>query len=625
MVNLSLTEKGGTTSELSFDKGEVTVGRVRGNDIILPKGNISKYHCRLLVKGDELLVEDLHSTNGTYLNGRRITEPTPISTADKIFVGDFILRLNLLSSTAEIMRPSHLAGPPEAGSLGAAVPRRPPPPPPGSRPGSGADEPPLAGLSGRAHLGGHAGAALGTGSVAAPPAPSPPPPPRAKVGATMMDAAFPAQGGPSEIKLDDDDDELRTPHPRITVPPLKPAIQPAGSLIDVDAESPGPRRAPGRGEVSIPPEPSSATGRAAEPAPNAARPLAEPIKGKAAPAAPAAGSSLVDREWPEWLADLLGSEGVSAAFFAGGDQSEILRNGRRETALVSPADIAGLEAVVRQLAGRGAPKPAPDAAVIMTTLADGTRFSAIFPPLVDRLCVAIRRPVVSGKTIDELVAQGALSVEMRQVLEACLATRQNVMIVGDRAACDVVMRALLWSVDRVARVMLISDTITPPASATAWIKVQPDEQAAAAVAAAVAMEPDYLVLDADHMAQSDEVIGACNLGMKGVILSLGARSASDAIHRTGLGSASTVSAGGAGGIPGIDVVVHAAVLVDGTVKVIEVAEPKPGLDGRWASHALLVWIPDRERGSFRVTGAHAALAAKLAAAGNPLAPEILSQ
>ena len=157
MVNLSLTEKGGTTSELSFDKGEVTVGRVRGNDIILPKGNISKYHCRLLVKGDELLVEDLHSTNGTYLNGRRITEPTPISTADKIFVGDFILRLNLLSTTAEIMRPSHLAGPPEAGSLGAAVPRRPPPPPPGSRPGSAGEEPLLAGLSGRAHPGAHEG------------------------------------------------------------------------------------------------------------------------------------------------------------------------------------------------------------------------------------------------------------------------------------------------------------------------------------------------------------------------------------------------------------------------------------------------------------------------------------
>ena len=52
MVNLSLTEKGGSTNELSFDKDEVTVGRVRGNDIVLPKGNVSKHHCRLLIQGD---------------------------------------------------------------------------------------------------------------------------------------------------------------------------------------------------------------------------------------------------------------------------------------------------------------------------------------------------------------------------------------------------------------------------------------------------------------------------------------------------------------------------------------------------------------------------------------------
>src|SRR5512141_1675009 len=99
MVNLTLTEKGGPTNELSFDKDEVTVGRVRGNDIVLPKGNVSKHHCRLVIQGDEVVLEDLRSTNGTYVNGRKIAEPTPVSTTDKIFVGDFIIRLNLLSAT----------------------------------------------------------------------------------------------------------------------------------------------------------------------------------------------------------------------------------------------------------------------------------------------------------------------------------------------------------------------------------------------------------------------------------------------------------------------------------------------------------------------------------------------
>ena len=93
MVNLTLTEKGGSTNELSFDKPEVTIGRVRGNDVVLPKGNVSKHHCRLLIGDGEIVVEDLHSTNGTYVNGRKIGEPTALATGDKIFVGDFIMRI----------------------------------------------------------------------------------------------------------------------------------------------------------------------------------------------------------------------------------------------------------------------------------------------------------------------------------------------------------------------------------------------------------------------------------------------------------------------------------------------------------------------------------------------------
>src|SRR5512140_3952995 len=119
MVNLTLTEKGGSTNELTFDKAEVTVGRVRGNDIVLPKGNVSKHHCRLLNRDGDLVVEDLHSTNGTYVNGRKIAEPTALSPGDKVFVGDFIMRIAALEG-ARSAGPAH----PEAGSLSSAIPRR---------------------------------------------------------------------------------------------------------------------------------------------------------------------------------------------------------------------------------------------------------------------------------------------------------------------------------------------------------------------------------------------------------------------------------------------------------------------------------------------------------------------
>src|SRR5690348_6244506 len=91
MFKLIVTEKGGTPKRLEFDKDEVTIGRVPGNDVILPKGNVSKRHSRVVRQDGRFFVVDLKSTNGTYLNGRRITTPSVIRPGDKIYVGDFVV------------------------------------------------------------------------------------------------------------------------------------------------------------------------------------------------------------------------------------------------------------------------------------------------------------------------------------------------------------------------------------------------------------------------------------------------------------------------------------------------------------------------------------------------------
>jgi pilus assembly protein CpaF len=633
MVNLSLTEKGGPTSELSFDKEEVTVGRVRGNDIVLPKGNVSKHHCRLIVQGDQVLVEDLHSTNGTYVNGRKIIEPVALATADKVFVGDFIIRLNLLSATMETMRPGHV--PPEAGSLSSAIPRRAPPAPPAVGPGSVGD----------GDLGGPM--AQGRAPLPAPPPPPAPPKRESRVVPAVADPFAPPSSGPSDINLDDEEDSLAAPH--ITVPPLRPAVQPGGSLLDSET----PHGAPddlgpfghgsqgSSGDDLGPPEPASASDDVIEPPAKAQRPAASPRlterpaehaktpeSAKARPAAqPSAKPAprILDRDVPDWLADLLEGEGISAAFFTGATQVEVQRNGRREPASVPASDLAGLGGVVRKLASKGSPKPAPDATVITATLPDGMHISAIFPPVADRLCVAIRRPVSAGRTIDDLVADQVISLEMQQVLEACIATRQNILVSGDRAACDNLLRALLWSVDRVARVVLLSDYISPPASATSWIKLLADSQPAELIAAAVAMQPEYVVVDANHVARLGEVIGECSLGLEGAILSVVARSTNEALHRVQVLGAPAGTGSGDQVLSSIDVVLQASVLADGALKVTEIAEPKASLDGQVTAHALLTWIPDKDSaGTFTVTGARSALASKLASAGNAIPPEILS-
>jgi pilus assembly protein CpaF len=91
---LVLTEKGGPSKTLSFEKGEITIGRVQGNDIVLPKGNVSKRHSRIVLKDGKFIVVDLKSTNGTFVNGKKITAPQVIRTSDKVYIGDFIISVS---------------------------------------------------------------------------------------------------------------------------------------------------------------------------------------------------------------------------------------------------------------------------------------------------------------------------------------------------------------------------------------------------------------------------------------------------------------------------------------------------------------------------------------------------
>ncbi|MEO1334354.1 MAG: FHA domain-containing protein, partial [Myxococcota bacterium] len=93
MFQVTINEKGGQGRQESFDKAEITIGRVQGNDIILPKGNISKRHSRIVLKDGKFIIVDLKSTNGTYVNGKKITAPQVVKSTDKIYIGDFTLQL----------------------------------------------------------------------------------------------------------------------------------------------------------------------------------------------------------------------------------------------------------------------------------------------------------------------------------------------------------------------------------------------------------------------------------------------------------------------------------------------------------------------------------------------------
>jgi pSer/pThr/pTyr-binding forkhead associated (FHA) protein len=72
-----------------FDLGsELTVGRAAGCHMSLPEDTfVSQLHARVFDREGQIYVEDLGSTNGTYLNGRRLTAPTPMRTGDNLQIG----------------------------------------------------------------------------------------------------------------------------------------------------------------------------------------------------------------------------------------------------------------------------------------------------------------------------------------------------------------------------------------------------------------------------------------------------------------------------------------------------------------------------------------------------------
>jgi len=123
MYAVVITDEGGARRKLDFSKSELTVGRVQGNDIVLSKRNVSKQHARLTLKGQQAVVVDLNSTNGTWVNGRKITSPQALKQGDKIYIADFIITLEPANDSSQ--RPSSAPGVSEPPPLPAKQPMPP--------------------------------------------------------------------------------------------------------------------------------------------------------------------------------------------------------------------------------------------------------------------------------------------------------------------------------------------------------------------------------------------------------------------------------------------------------------------------------------------------------------------
>ena len=100
-----IIEQGPTPGqEIELAKDEFVIGRIADNDLVIPDPSISRRHARLLRQGGQTVLEDLGSSNGTYLNGQRLSAPTLLRSGDTFTLGPAI-RLRFQASLP-IARPA---------------------------------------------------------------------------------------------------------------------------------------------------------------------------------------------------------------------------------------------------------------------------------------------------------------------------------------------------------------------------------------------------------------------------------------------------------------------------------------------------------------------------------------
>ena len=90
MARLILTFNKQVIKEYPFLKDSVTIGREEDNTIVIPNLAVSGYHARIDKAGGEFIITDLQSTNGTFLNNKKIVSQK-LAHGDNILVGKHII------------------------------------------------------------------------------------------------------------------------------------------------------------------------------------------------------------------------------------------------------------------------------------------------------------------------------------------------------------------------------------------------------------------------------------------------------------------------------------------------------------------------------------------------------
>jgi pilus assembly protein CpaF len=440
---LIVSEKGGPERRETYRGAEITIGRVQGNDLVLPKGNVSKRHARILFREGRFIVTDLNSTNGTYVNRRRIAQATILREEDSLYVGDFVIRVvgsgvgnssrgedGPESSVSRQLVPAtqSLAPEPEGLNSQGSAPALPSAPawdrmsaaeqlsrssgPPAPHSSSGSHSNPPANSNPPAHSN--------------PPHSSTPPalerlisePPQDS-SQRFSDMALGHRRSVSEL--------VDTALTELGEPPLKPDDS-YRKLVRQTVERIADQLLVG-GHIPIGTSAEAVSDQACE--------------------------EILDLG-P--LAELLGDPAVQLIAAARYDSLSGTRDGRQQVFLAGFSQMRTFELAIKRLVQQASEPIADDAEVIECSLAGGTRISIVRGTVSPSgPLLTIRKPRKVTSSLDDLVRRGAVSRAMATFLVQCVSGQLNLLVVGPQDdGAQVVLASLCAAVAR-DKIVAITD------------------------------------------------------------------------------------------------------------------------------------------------------------------------
>lgn len=557
MFEVTVHERGAEPIVLRFSKPEITIGRVRGNDVVLARNSVSKRHAKIISKNGKFIAVDLKSTNGTIVSGRKISAPQVLRDDDRVIVGDYVLSFDAADGDAvqAVLDSTQQPAAPAEDASGPAIDDSTSPPDGGVDEPKGPDAPPVT-------LGG-SGAAPADFRPTEPAAPLKRPQEAAASSSTMMIRV------PSDLLKD----------------------SPTGSVERVGGERIDPGMLANADFVAAHAKCIEMLSAEAKELPMAYPPREDDAAGFRAKAeAWAADIADLSTELRELLIRTLVHEAtglgplefylddpnVSEVHVNRHDAVFARRNGVLERMPLGFGSRATLDAAAQRIMVGGDIADPLGGSVRMP---DGTRIELVMPPAAaNEPVITLKKPARPAASMDELIADGFLSQGIADAL-VIAATHGGTMLVASQNPADgsTLLNALLNSLPGSLRVVTVEAAPTLAPGSDSVVRLEHTKVGEmSSVARALLLEPEVLAVDPLGQRSAADWLDGASSQECATLATLAARSPTDALARLVIhaleGRRAESSAVRRQITANLDLIVHIRRQSDGTALVGEVVE-----------------------------------------------------